>query len=156
MNITLQRISINGEITEGQLLIDGLTICDTLENTYSCLAPGDYRVHLDKCRQYARKMILLSSSPDDAMLAGSQYPSPSLCSACKHRTFVSINTVMPRFCPMFKPGNGIHGRHDGSILVGHRQCHGLLIHSREVFDSLYARLRMAIQRGNEVTLHIDH
>ena len=60
MNITLQRISVKGEITEGHLRIDGLTICDTLENTYSCLAPGDYRLHIIKCRQYARKMPILS------------------------------------------------------------------------------------------------
>ena len=33
MNITLQRINIKGEITEGKLVIDGLTICDTIENS---------------------------------------------------------------------------------------------------------------------------
>ena len=59
MNITLQRINIKGEITEGKLVIDGLTICDTLENSYSALAPGHYSVHILKCRQYARKMLLL-------------------------------------------------------------------------------------------------
>ena len=147
MIITLQRISSKGEITEGQLIIDGLTICDTLENTYSCLSPGDYRVHLDKCRQYVRKMILLSSEID-------QPSSISVCSSCKLRKFVNLNTVMPRFCLMLKPGNGIHSRHDGSILVGRRQCMGLLVHPREVFDSLYARLRMALRRGNDVTLKI--
>ena len=55
---------------------------------------------------------------------------------------------------MIKPGNGIHSRQDGSILVGLRQCQGLLVHPREVFDTLYARLRMTIQRGKEITLKI--
>ena len=49
MIVTLQRTSVNGEITEGRLSIDGIHICDTLENTFSCLAPGHYRVHLIKC-----------------------------------------------------------------------------------------------------------
>ena len=148
MNITLQRISVKGEITEGHLRIDGLTICDTLENTYSCLAPGDYRVHIIKCRQYARKMPILSP------VINNQSSVISICSSCPRKHYVNHNTVMPCFCPMIKPGNGIHSRHDGSILVGHRQCQGLLIHPREVFASLYDRLRMTIQRGNEVTLKI--
>lgn len=146
MNITLQRISVKGEITEGHLRIDGYTICDTLENTYSCLAPGDYRVHLIKCRQYARKMPILI--PNSSSLI------PNSCSSCPRKHYVNHNTVMPCFCPMIKPGNGIHSRHDGSILIGHRQCQGLLIHPREVFATLYDRLRMTIQRGKEVTLKI--
>ena len=146
MNITLQRISVKGEITEGHLRIDGLTICDTLENTYSCLAQSDYRVHIIKCSQYGRKMPILI--PNSSSLI------PNSCSSCPRKHYVNHNTVMPCFCPMIKPGNGIHSRHDGSILIGHRQCQGLLIHPREVFATLYDRLRMTIQRGNEVTLKI--
>ena len=160
MNITLQRISVKGEITEGHLRIDGFTICDTLENTYSCLAPGDYRVHLIKCRQYARKMPILIPNPSSlipnssSLIPNSSSLIPNSCSSCPRKHYVNHNTVMPCFCPMIKPGNGIHSRHDGSILIGHRQCQGLLIHPRKVFASLYARLRMTIQRGNEVTLKI--
>ena len=146
MIITLQRTSVNGEITEGRLCIDGIHICDTLENTYSCLAPGDYRVHIIKCRQYARKMLILIPNPSSLI--------PNSCSSCPRKHYVNHNTVMPCFCPMIKPGNGIHSRHDGSILVGHRQCQGLLIHPREVFATLYDRLRMTLQRGKEVTLKI--
>ena len=150
MNITLQRISMKGEITEGRIRIDGFAICDTLENTYSCLVPGEYHVHLHKCSQYGRKMILLSPATNDLESIIDN------CPECLRKRLVNINTVMPRFCPMIKPGNGILERHDGSILVGHRQCQGLLIHPREVFASLYARIRMNIQRGNEVTLQITN
>ena len=150
MNITLQRISMKGEITEGRIRIDGFAICDTLENTYSCLVPDEYHVHLHKCSQYDRKMPLLTS------VINNQSSVISICSSCPRKHYVNHNTVMPCFCPMIKPGNGIHSRHDGSILVGHRQCQGLLIHPREVFASLYARIRMNIQRGNEVTLQITN
>ena len=155
MNITLQRISVKGEITEGHLRIDGFTICDTLENTFSCLAPSDYRVHIIKCSQYGRKMPILAPVINNQSSAiNNQSSVISICSSCPRKHYVNHNTVMPCFCPMIKPGNGIHSRHDGSILIGHRQCQGLLIHPRKVFASLYARLRMTIQRGNEVTLKI--
>ena len=61
---------------------------------------------------------------------------------------------MPRFCPMLKPGNGIHNRRDGSILIGRRRCMGLLINTRKVFDALYARLRMTCKRNNEIIINI--
>ena len=147
MNITLQRINIKGEITEGQLIIDGLAICDTLENSYSALAPGHYRIHLHKCRQHARKMLLLTPICN-------QSPIIDNCSLCKRQHNVSLNTTMPRFCPMLKPGNGIHNRRDGSILIGRRRCMGLLINTRKVFNALYARLRMTCKRNNEIIINI--
>ena len=147
MNITLQRINIKGEITEGKLVIDGLTICDTLENSYSNLAPGHYRIHLHKCRQHARKMLLLTPICNHSSIIDN-------CSLCKSRHYVGINTAMPRFCPMLKPGNGIHNRRDGSILIGRRRCMGLLINTRKVFDALYARLRMTCKRNNEIIINI--
>ena len=147
MNITLQRINIKGEITEGKLVIDGLTICDTIENSYSNLAPGHYRIHLHKCRQHARKMLLLTPICNQSSIIDN-------CSLCKRLHNVSLNTTMPRFCPMLKPGNGIHNRHDGSILIGRRRCMGLLIDTRKVFNALYARLRMTCKRNNEIIINI--
>ena len=148
MNITLQRINIKGEITEGKLVIDGLTICDTLENSYSNLAPGHYRIHLHKCRQHARKMLLLTPICNQSSIIDN-------CSLCKRLHNVSLNTAMPRFCPMLKSGNGIHNRHDGSILVGKRGARGLLLHPLTTFDLLYDRIRRSAERGNEVTLTLD-
>ena len=139
MNITLQRINIKGEITEGKLVIDGLTICDTIENSYSNLAPGHYRIHLHKCRQHARKMLLLTPICNQSSIIDN-------CSLCKRLHNVSLNTTMPRFCPMLKPGNG--------ILIGRRRCMGLLINTRKVFNALYARLRMTCKRNNEIIINI--
>ena len=147
MNITLQRINIKGEITEGKLVIDGLTICDTIENSYSNLAPGHYRIHLHKCRQHARKMLLLTPICN-------QSPIIDNCSLCKRLHNVSLNTTMPRFCPMLKPGNGIHNRHDGSIVVGTRSSLGCIIHPRNAFAALYDRIRKNVERGRVVTLEI--
>ena len=77
------------------------------------------------------------------------------CNSCTKQKLVFPNTLLPRHCPMIKPGNGIHGRHDGSILVGTRSCLGCIIHPKPAFDSLYERIRKNLERGREVTLVIE-
>lgn len=52
-------------------------------------------------------------------------------------------------------GNGVHGRSDGSIIVGERVVFGTIIHSTAVFDKLYERVKKAVQRGNEVVVRIE-
>jgi hypothetical protein len=61
---------------------------------------------------------------------------------------------LPCFCPMIKPGNGIHGRLDGSILVGKYTCLNSLSHPKTTFDALYERIRKSLSRGHEVKLSI--
>ena len=95
MTITIQRTFMKGEITEGHVTIDGQRICDTLENSFSCLAAGSYAVELVKCKQYARKMILVKTFAPR-------------CADCPRMRFVFGNTRMPQPCPQLKPGNGIH------------------------------------------------
>lgn len=142
MIIQIKRIFVKGEVTEGHLRIDGLQVCDTLENTLACLSPGEYPVTLVKCKQYHRKMIIIGEQND-------------ACEDCPRLKEVYGNTLLPRHCPMIKPGNGIHGRHDGSILVGTRSCLGCIIHPKPAFDSLYERIRKNLERGREVTLVIE-
>ena len=138
MKIMIYRTLTRGEYTHGRLSIDGNHICDTLENSSSCLPKGEYVVTLLKCRQYSRKMPCLNQN--------------SHCDLCKRLPFVCNNTTLPCYCPMIKPGNGIHNRLDGSILVGKFNCLNSLIHPKTVFDALYERIRKSIGRGNKVTL----
>lgn len=141
LNITLQRTLVRGEITEGHLTILGIRVCQTLENTISGLPAGRYPVTLHHCKQYSRRMLLV----DDKRL----------CRTCpKQQQHMSCNSCRPIICPMIKAGNGIHGRHDGSILVGTKAGLGLLTHPKSTFDALYERIRMSLQRGNQVTLLI--
>ena len=142
MIIQIKRIFVKGEVTEGHLRIDGLQVCDTLENTFTCLSPGEYPVTLVKCKQYHRKMIIIGDHND-------------ACENCAQLKEVYSNTLMPRHCPMIKPGNGIHGRHDGSILVGTRSSFGCIIHPKTAFDTLYERIRKNLERKREVTLVIE-
>jgi hypothetical protein len=66
----------------------------------------------------------------------------------------SLNFVLPCYCPMLKPGNGVHNRLDGSILVGKFNTWGAIIHPKDAFDPLYERIRKSLSRGNQVTLTV--
>ncbi len=145
MYITIQRTLIRGEFCEGQLSIDGLKICHTLENSNSLVPAGEYHITLAKCKQYARKMPVLN--PEAPC---------TLCKKSLHSQPTTLNSVLPCYCPMLKPGNGVCGRLDGSILVGQRNCLGCLVHPKDAFDSLYERIRKSISRGNEVILTIKN
>lgn len=152
MNIFLNRTFIKGEYVHGHLTIDGIRVCDTLENSRSCVPVGDYVIHLVRCKQYARKMPCLNPHCGPGPHAG--LDPASLCDLCPKLPFVCNNTTLPCWCPMLKPGNGVHNRLDGSILVGRYNCLGSIIHPKDAFDSLYERIRKSISRGNQATLII--
>lgn len=140
MNIVITRTFTKGDYTHGHLTIDGLRICDTLENTNGLAPAGVYPITLIKCKQYSRKMPCLNANAP--------------CDLCKKLPFVCNNSTLPCWCPMLKPGNGICGRLDGSILVGQFNCLGSLIHPKTTFDPLYERIRKSISRGNDVLLTV--
>ena len=143
MNIVITRTFTKGDYTHGHLSIDGLRICDTLENTNGLAPAGVYPITLIKCKHHSRKMPVLNPNAPCDRCPKSLNPNPS-----------SLNHTLPCWCPMLKPGNGICGRLDGSILVGQFNCLGSLIHPKTTFDPLYERIRKSISRGNEVILTI--
>jgi hypothetical protein len=165
MKITIQRILTRGEYVHGRLSIDGNRICDTLENSLSMVPSGSYDIALLKCKQYSRKMPCLKAASkrekSQACLSYSEReqarPQVNLsapCLQCPKLRLVCTNSTMPCYCPQIKPGNGVHNRLDGSILVGRYNCLGSLIHPKTTFDPLYERIRKAISRGTVITLII--
>ena len=149
MKIVIKRMHRKGEVTEGRLFIDEIYVSDTLENSIFCLVPGNYPVSLIKCKQHLRKMICISpTSP----LNVKRFRTP--CDDCPLLEYVGNNTSMPLHCPQLKPGNGVFGRNDGSIIIGKRHCFGCIIHPLEAFDLLFNRIRMSLKRGHSVTLEI--
>ena len=140
MIIKITRTLTRGEYTHGRLSIDGNHICDTLENALSCVPSGEYTITLLKCKQYSRKMLCLNPNAP--------------CIQCPKLRFVCMNSTLPCYCPQIKPGNGIHNRLDGSIIVGRYNCLGSVIHPKSAFDNLYERLRKSISRGHQVKLTI--
>ena len=130
MNIELRRIRHRPETIDGQILIDGLRVCDCAENAHHCLPEGTYSITIVHCRQYARKMPLITPISNQS------------------------SVINNRVCPMLCPGNGVYNREDGSIIVGEYLVPGCLKHSRFTFDNLYDRIRKNLERGKAVTLTI--
>lgn len=147
MQLLITRHPKTLETMDGTLTIDGsLPLCDTSENAAAALPAGSYRLTIVKCRQYGRKMPVITPSPS---------PSPfPPCSSCPQQRCLTHNSRLPQVCHMLKPGNGICHRQDGSIIVGTRIGPGCLKHSKKAFDTLYERIRKSLERGNEVTLNI--
>ena len=130
MHILITRYRYKPATIDGQLSIDGIRICDCAENAHTALPPGTYSIAIVPCRQYARKMPLITPISNQS------------------------SVINNRVCPMLLPGNGVYNRKDGSILVGEYLVPGCLKHSRFTFDNLYDRIRKNLERGNEVTLTI--
>ena len=130
MHILITRHRFKPATIDGQLSIDGIRICDCAENAHTALPPGTYSITIVHCRQYARKMPLITPISNQS------------------------SVINNRVCPMLCPGNGVYNRKDGSILVGEYLVPGCLKHSRFTFDNLYDRIRKNLQRGKEVTLTI--
>ena len=131
MHILITRYRYKPATIDGQLSIDGIRICDCAENAHTALPPGTYSITIVHCRQYARKMPLITPISNQS------------------------SVINNRVCPMLKPGNGVYHRKDGSILVGEYLVPGCLKHSRFTFDNLYDRIRKNLERGKEVTLTIS-
>lgn len=152
MNIVITRIFTKGEYTHGKLTIDGNRVCDTLENANGQVPAGEYPITLIKCKQYSRKMPCLNPHCGPGPHSG---PDPeSLCNKCPKLPFVCMNSTLPCWCPQIKPGNGVHNRLDGSIVVGECNCLNSIVHPKASFDALYERIRKAISRGTVVTLTV--
>lgn len=144
MNITLYRYRKTKDHIDGRLQADFGHLCDTVENAISALPAGTYLIEISKCNQHARKMPIVCKM-------GCTLPS---CTGCKKLEFVSNNTSMPCYCPQLCPGNGMHNRHDGAIILGTFNCPGCLIQPKEAFDRVYQILRKSAERKHEITLTI--
>lgn len=125
-------------------LTESLPLCDTAENALTALPAGKYQITILKCKQHARKMLIVLIHKDIK---------PS-CEHCNDLEFVSNNTPMPCKCIQLCPGNGVYNRKDGSILVGTYIAPGCLTHPKRAFDAIYDRIRKSCERGHTITLQI--
>ena len=165
MNIVIKRIRVRPETIDGHLYIDGTKICDTAENATGALPEGEYQIHIQKCKQYSKNVLRLEAATlsNPVRSAGVTKPESEIwleastrCDRCQKLEFVCNNTTMPVYCPMLKPGNGVHNRLDGSIILGTRIIPGCLKHPKQAFDAVYGRIRKSIERGNQVTVTIKN
>ncbi|MEE1386812.1 MAG: DUF5675 family protein [Prevotella sp.] len=145
INITIRRVQSANESADSKMYISGRFVCDCSENIATALPVGSYHVVVDRCKQYGRKMLLVLADEDRK----------PCCASCKRVGEPSVNSRMPCVCPMIKPGNGVHLRSDGSIIVGERLVPGVLKQPVTTFNRLFARLKTAVERGARIVLNVE-
>ena len=148
MQIIINRTEQTKSAIGGSLHINGQHICDTAENHLTALPAGKYHIIRHYCHQYQRFMPVVQRLEFNE----------ERCSHCQPQKTedeeVSLNTIMPCYCPMLKPGNGVHHREDGSIILGTQIIPGCLSHPLQAFEPLTERIRKAITRGKKIILTI--
>ena len=167
MKIIINRNEQTKAAIAGSLHINGQYICDTAENRQTTLPAGKYRIIRHYCHQYNRFMPLVQRLEfNEERLSIKEFRSTLNfqrstfnCSHCPPQKTedkeVTLNTLMPCHCPMLKPGNGVHHREDGSIILGTQVIPGCLIHPLQAFEPLAERIRKAIKRNKVITLIIQ-
>ncbi|MBR2069941.1 MAG: hypothetical protein IJ981_00790 [Clostridia bacterium] len=141
MNINLKRLNQTGDAIDGTLHINDQQLCDTVENAHTALPEGQYTIVRHFCKQYNRYMPVIGE------------PCCAQCPQLQDED-MSLNTTMPCVCPMLKPGNGVHHRTDGSIILGTHIIPGCLSHPNDAFTPLAERIRKAVKRNTVITLII--
>ena len=152
----LERGSIMGTLSH-----DGEVVCDTLEREGGCLAPGEYRVEIGKCKLASRKMPLITVVGDVADASDahcSVVPDASVCQRCHEERLRhemgQLDEMQALPCAMMQPGNGVFNLRQGSILLGEAHAPGYMLRSQKLFLQFYDRIYTAIWRGKEVRLVI--
>ena len=142
LNIILHRVRSSCYGLDGKITIDGIKICDTVENRNIHLKAGTYIIKFERCEQHKRKMPVVILHKEKS------------CTKCTLKDFVSINTPMPCLCPQITVGNGMHNRKDCAIIVGKRLCAGVLIHTVEAFHELYEYILKYSKANSEIELTV--
>lgn len=166
MTIVINRTKQTKDAIDGTLHIDGQYICDTVENSQIALPTGQYRIIRHYCKQYKRFMPLVhqlelneerfTKKESRSSLSTHSPQLTTRCSLCTLLEEPNLNSVVSCHCPMLKPGNGVHHRTDGSIILGTLIVPGCLSHPLQAFDPLAERIRKAVTRGKELTLTIKN
>ena len=124
MKIEIIRTTRRKQSVDGEMVIDGIKVCHTVENAVWCLTPGRYRVEIVYIRSMARKMPCLFSIDDNQPKA------------------------------MVMMGNGVFSLRCANILVGEQLVPGCVKKSAAAFNVLYERLRKSLARGHTIDMTI--
>ena len=124
MKIEIIRTTRRKHSVDGEMVIDGIKVCHTVENAVWCLPLGRYRVEIVYIRSMARKMPCLFSVDDNQPKA------------------------------MVMMGNGVFSLRCANILVGEQLVPGCVKKSAAAFNVLYERLRKSLARGHTIDMTI--
>lgn len=152
MNLILNRKFKGTEYTIGDLFIDGVFFCNTLEDTDRGLTKSMSESEIAKIKIKGITAIPTGTYNIDLNTVSPRFKSSKL--------YTSIEGKLPRLDPV--PGFAgvlIHiGNYpkdtDGCILVGNNSVKGQITNSTSTFNSLYMKLKEAKNKGEKLTITI--
>lgn len=109
---------------DGELIINGAKVCDTVENPNCPLPKGKYIIKVLRDRRLQRLVPAIFSLED-----------------------LNTNAII-------MPGNGPLGRKDGSVIVGERLMEGVVLNTQKIFAKIIDRLDKAYRRGEQMMLEV--
>lgn len=132
------------------LHIDDVDTCFGLPKSETCRDC----VNLNICRKQKEQNLIesLADACHDDKLAIEQLHALDISRSFDTRN--ELRAMPAHNCPHIATGNGAYNLTDGSILVGRYLQPGVLSHSRQVFGTLYCRIRKQLSRKPNVTLII--
>ena len=156
MKILLKRMSEKKNAIDGQLLIGGKWVCDTVEHSALCLPKGEYGLHLVRCRHEATRIVVVGAEPTAAQC--------DECLRCWHeREKVREEGLLPSSpchvkvpcCSHLVCDNGVALYAAPVIAVGKQLVPGVVVRTQEHYARLFDRLRKNAMRHKEAVLCIE-
>lgn len=157
MNILLYRKYKKDTYTIGDLYINGLWFCSTLEDKDRNLTQGMGSQTIKNIKVYGKTAIPTGSYSIDMNTVSPRFKSnPFYKEVCggKLPRFIKV----PGFSGiLFHVADGARGAElvDGCIGVGENKIKGGLINGKETFIKLYKKLEEAKNRGEKITVTIQ-
>jgi hypothetical protein len=132
MNITLVRSMCGATCTIGDLYVDGVFECFTLEDV---VRPEGIKIYGETAIPYGRYRVVITFSN-------------------RFQRDLPLLLDVPGFTGIrIHPGNTAADTH-GCLLVGMDKANGSITNSRVAFAGLFAHIRDAIQHGEEIWVEI--
>ena len=133
MNITIFRRRFTKWGWDGSLFINGIFFCGTLENCWSRLAQGTYKIALLPVYNQGK---------------GSYSIMPVIL---KETSRIPKSVIRK---PVIMPGNGPYTLKYGSIIIGKSQITGLVAHSEQCYMDFRKKIDEALENEEEISLVI--
>lgn len=153
MDIRVKRNRRTDKATIGSLSVDGVYMCDTLEDVDRGLKSTDSLADISKVKVRGETAI-----PSGRYAVTLKLRSPRFYSKAYYKRF--CDGYLPRLLDV-KGFSGVlvhrgsnESHTDGCILVG-KASGNILVDSQRCFESLYMKLKEASDRGEAITITIE-
>lgn len=153
-NLVLKRIARKNSYTIGRLFLNGVYLCDTLEDKDRGLKSSMSLVEVQKIKVKAQTAIPTGSYVIDMNTVSGRFGSRTFYKEVCGGKLPRLTNVIGYSGVLIHCGNTDRDT-EGCILVGENKAVGKVINSQATFRKVYARLLAAHKAGNTIVLRVE-